>query len=320
MIMNTLQLISIIAALTSTSSFAQDPILRPYQSIRSSGMGGLKLTTGQYDENVFGNPARATANPASRFTVFDLMVEANSSGISNAGDLIGAEEVMEEAADTAGENNHLRVQTSFPGFYKAPAAATESEPAGKMAWSLGLFTSSQVDLALERSFDADIGAIVDAGLHGNVARKFMENDALSVGINTHLSYRGAMKPGYGLVNLIKRDTQVLAAGGMVDFDLGGTYQIPFQWEDFSFEGGLVISNILDGKHTISQSGTAKAPPPNQPRAIGFGISARRASLWQFIPHGAPGRRDPVWDSGSAPGFQSGVFFRWFGIDFALLHS
>ena len=48
----------------SPSAHALDQIIRPYQSVRSAGMGGVRITTGLYDENFFNNPARVTANPS----------------------------------------------------------------------------------------------------------------------------------------------------------------------------------------------------------------------------------------------------------------
>jgi len=45
----------IAAAVLSISmrSEAVDQITRPYQSVRSAGMGGVRITTGLYDENFF---------------------------------------------------------------------------------------------------------------------------------------------------------------------------------------------------------------------------------------------------------------------------
>src|SRR5688500_10169879 len=68
---------------------ALDQIVRPYQSARAAGMGGVLCTTGLYEENFFGNPARATANPKWRIDVLNITAEMNSGAIENGGKLTG---------------------------------------------------------------------------------------------------------------------------------------------------------------------------------------------------------------------------------------
>ena len=55
---NQIQLTFILAGLLTVIPFsaqAIERITRPYQSVHSAGMGGVKLTTGFYDENFYGN-------------------------------------------------------------------------------------------------------------------------------------------------------------------------------------------------------------------------------------------------------------------------
>ena len=80
--------------LLPTTGLALDNIIRPYQSARSSGMGGVKLTTGLYDENFFGNPARTSANPRFRFTFLDPMFEVNGQALKTASTLAQGGDVI----------------------------------------------------------------------------------------------------------------------------------------------------------------------------------------------------------------------------------
>src|SRR5687767_6818884 len=103
-------------SLLDTAS-ANDSIIRPYMSARSLSMGGVRLTTGLYDDNFFGNPARVTANPKWKVELFNFLAETSSSTLGTVSDLTGSGDMLEKIADTSGDNNHGRIQTSFPGFY-----------------------------------------------------------------------------------------------------------------------------------------------------------------------------------------------------------
>src|SRR5271169_3114507 len=101
---------------------ADDQIIRQYESVRDMGMGGLKITTGLYDDNFFGNPARATANPTWRFTIFDPSVMVDNHLVANLNSFVGSGgDTIQKVADTAGENNHARIQTTMPAWYLPPS-------------------------------------------------------------------------------------------------------------------------------------------------------------------------------------------------------
>jgi hypothetical protein len=170
------------AILLSKTVFAQEQIVRSYQSARSSGMGGVKITTGLYEENFFGNPARVTQNPRTMFQLFDLGFETSGASITNAGSLLSSgSDAMQVLGDTAGANNHLRLQTTFPAFYVPNW--------GKMAYAFALITSTQADLALRRSYRVSPMTIVDIGPAFTLGRLFLEDDALSIGGTAHANYR-----------------------------------------------------------------------------------------------------------------------------------
>src|SRR3989338_8732400 len=99
-------------------SHAFEQIIKPYQSARSSGMGGVVIMTGFYDENFYGNPARMADNPGNRVQLLDVMGESNRSTFDTVGDISGGGgDTLSKIGPTTGRNNHGRLQTSFPGFY-----------------------------------------------------------------------------------------------------------------------------------------------------------------------------------------------------------
>lgn len=279
----------------SVSASANDQIIRPYQGIRSSGMGGVRITTGLYDENFFSNPARVTANPRFRLTLLDPMIEGNS-GLNNTVQQLtkpsstattsttssSGTKIFVDLADTAGNSNHIRVQLTPFAFYV---------PTGNGKWAFAfapLLFSTQADLMLSRNFAVDPQAVVDVGPALTLGRKFMEDDALSVGLTGHFIYRLSSTESISVVKLIQGtsiDPQKSAGqGAMVDFDLGGTYVLPVKYKDIELTTGASINNLLGGKYSNiglkpvpSITGTVR----EQPRTLGLGISARRAELWKF---------------------------------------
>ncbi len=267
-----------VLSLAAPQAFAAEPIIRPYQSVRSSGMGGVRITTGLYDENFFGNPARVTANPTWRITLFDPMVEANSSSITNVSNLVSKGATLSNIADTVGTNNHLRLQTTMPAFY---LPTTEDRP-----WALGvaLITSSQLDFDLRRSYQVKPQAIIDLGPAVTYGRQFLENKSLSIGTTAHLTYRAAMDSSYSLTDFIRgrslAPSQTGNDGAMVDVDLGSTFQFPFHLGPWNVIGGASINNVLGGGYTNTGIHVLKAGknPPVQPRTYNAGMSVQRDSV------------------------------------------
>src|SRR3989338_1788200 len=141
----------------SSPCFALDQIIRPYQSIRGAGMGGVKIMTGEYEENFFGNPARATENPAWRITLLDFSFESSTATITHINDLSKAKnDNLTPVADTVGDNLHMRIQTAMPGFYSP-------NHEGRNAWAVALLTSTQMDLIARRNYSLDPLTIIDVG-------------------------------------------------------------------------------------------------------------------------------------------------------------
>jgi hypothetical protein len=279
--MNMKKLLATILLFSAPSALALDNITRPYTSPRSTGMGGVKLTTGLYDENFFGNPARVTANPVWRFQLLEVVAEASKDTFSTASELAGGDDPLVNAASTAGNVNHGRVQTTFPAIYLPNLGG------GKMSYAIGIISSTQFDFALRRSYRVDPAVVTDVGPAVTVGRKFLEDDKLSVGVTPHLTYRLATKSGFTFVDILKGNSiSPLESGGEgahLDVDLGGTYILPWKPLELDLMAALAVNNVLGGGYDTLSVELAKTGllPPAQPRSIGFGVSARKAELWKF---------------------------------------
>jgi hypothetical protein len=272
----------VVALLISASpAFALDQIVRPYQSVRSFGMGGTKITTGLYDDNFFGNPARVTANPVSKFTFFEFApLDINSRALSTLSPIMAGKDPLTTIADSAGNNLHERFQLVLPAYYRA---ATEDR---KFSLALGFLVSVQTDIDLRQSYRLNLGAIADLGPALTVGYKFLPDDVLSIGLTTHLSYRISTDPNYSLVDYISGSgpsfSNLAGDGSMVDFDLGTTYRVA-EAGNFELTVAAAIQNILGGTYSnlsFRPLGFANRPM-NQPRSYGIGLAASRASWGNF---------------------------------------
>ena len=267
--------------LQTLNCFALDQIIRPYQSVRSAGMGGVRITTGLYDENFFNNPARATANPDSKFTVIQITpIETTSATLNVGSSLTKGSDTQKTVADSAGSNLHERFQLIMPAYYLAAKGDR------KLAISIGMVSSIQMDAVLRQSYQASFGAIADIGPAVTIARKFLRNDRLSVGVTTHLIYRVSTDPSYSLLNYIQGSplgiSSIGGEGGMIDFDLGTTYRLA-KWRQYDFNVGVAFQNMLGGTYANMNLKPLKLnnSPLPQPRSFGLGGSVTR-SLWGYF--------------------------------------
>jgi hypothetical protein len=235
-------------ALAPTSSHALDQISRVHQSFRSAGMGGVRITTGLYDDNFFSNPARVTANPASKFVFLQTGIEvANISNVSSVASAVSdGGDYIKALGDTAGKNTHIRVQEQPFGFFLS------SNENRKWALGVALFSTVQADIDLRRNFQVGAQGIVDVGPAATFGYKFLE-DKLSVGTTAHLIYRFSSN-NFSFLDLLKgrrpNPQQNGGQGMMIDFDLGATYELPILQESpFKLSVGASVNNILGGTFT-----------------------------------------------------------------------
>ena len=240
-------------------------------------MGGLKITTGLYDDNFFGNPARATANPVWRFTIFDPAVEVDNHFISNVNSFAsGGGNVIQNVADTAGENNHLRLQTTMPAWYLPPSDHR------RWAVAFAIITSSQTDLSIRQNYSISDDAIIDIGPAFTYAYQFLSDRSLSVGATAHVSYRLATNQPYTIADLLDGKSFSLSEigqqGTTEDFDLGVTKVFPWHPIGIELSAAASINNVLGGNyntnlvHVVNNIGSDPLPSN---RIFGFGVSAKR---------------------------------------------
>ncbi|MGE0615508.1 MAG: hypothetical protein AB7P04_07695 [Bacteriovoracia bacterium] len=258
---------------------AYDNIIKPYQSPRSSAMGGVKLTTGLYDENFFGNPARVTANPKWKVQMPDPMLESTVSTLGNINKIIKADDnFLQSVGSTSGSNLHVRIQMTFPSVYL---------PGENDHWAFGLITSVQTDSGLRNSFQVNPSVVTDIGPAITYGRKLMDEGRLSVGATMHAIYRVSSDGSTSMLDVIQgRSLSPLDTGGtgsMIDFDLGMTYRVNWRPMEFDINTAMAFNNLLGGKYSnlgIKLKDTGRLPI-EQPRTFGFGISASKPSLWKF---------------------------------------
>ena len=268
--------------LLTTSSYAFDEIITPYLSVRSVGMGGVILTTGLYDENFFNNPARITANPENRFTLLQMTpVEVSATTLSQISNITSnSSDPIAGVSQGAGNNIHSRLQLILPAYY------LRAKDDRKWALGIGMILSGQVNANLRKSYNMDIGGIIDIGPAVTFGRKFLSDDSLSVGVTGHVTYRVATSPTYGLIDFVQGTPLSISAiagqGAMYDFDFGSTYKVG-NLGDFDVNVAGAIQNILGGGY--SNLGfkplSITATPLAQPRSVGFGGNFSRETWGYF---------------------------------------
>ncbi|MCC7440792.1 MAG: hypothetical protein IT285_04105 [Bdellovibrionales bacterium] len=259
---------------------ANSQIYRPFQSMRSISMGGVRYTQGLYAENFHGNPARVTANPQWRVQLPDVMVETTWATLENLDPLLEGGDIMEAISASSGDNLHTRIQMSFPSVYV---------PKEKWGFAVGLLSSMQSDISLRNSYRTENQTIADVDLAITVGRKLLEEDRLSVGGTVRYGSRLSSDSGFTIVDFFQGASlsplKNGAAGAHAELDLGGTYRMPFTLWDFAFDGALSMNNLLTGgtygmvKYNLEGGSSGK--PLKQPRTLSFGMSAKRESIWKF---------------------------------------
>ena len=145
-------------------------------------------------------------------------------------------------------------------------------------FALGLLVGdTKLDFALlGRDIDTtvELTAISDSGLIAGYATDFLE-ETLHIGMNVKGILRGGGKKSFSVADIAQKDSFDLdpeklgGVGAGVDFDLGGTYELP----DIPFavlhRASLVFNNILGSPMSISKRGD----PPGLTRTVSLGYHA-----------------------------------------------
>ncbi len=263
------------------SASALEQIIRPYQSVRSAGMGGVRITTGLYDENFFTNPARVMANPHTKFTVLEFTpAELTPTTWTSVSNLLQGVDALTAITQTAGSNLHDRIQIIFPAYYLAAHSQR------KWALAIGIIGSVQLDAIIRQSYQLSLDAIADIGPAITYGRRFLKNSQLALGVTGHFAYRIGTTPTYNLLNYIQgtppSTTTLTGDGAQIDFDLGSTYLFG-NWGAYQITGGAAIQNILGGTYSpsiLTFLNTGRGPP-TQNRSYGLGFSALRPKWGNF---------------------------------------
>jgi hypothetical protein len=266
----------ILLALSAHIASSDDQIIRQYESVRDMGMGGLKITTGLYDDNFFGNPARAAANPSWRVTILDPSLEVDSHLVQNVTAFTGGGDEIQKVANTAGDNNHARLETTMPAWYLPPS--------NHRRWSLNaaVITSSQLDLSVRNNYSISDDAFIDVGPAITYAYQFLKDRSLSVGVTGHLTYRLSTNQPYTIADLLNGRSfalsQIGAQGSLIDFDLGMTKIFPWHPAGVELSAGASVDNVLGGKYNHNFFTPVKGvgeDPQQANRIFGLGVSAKK---------------------------------------------
>lgn len=265
--------------LGASSSFALDNIVRPFQTVRSAGMGSVRYTTGFYEENFFANPARTADNPTWRLDIFNISVEANNHLINNLSEVTGGGDKVAAAANAAGENQHMRFQTMFPAVYFPRIFSS------KYSMALGFFSSWQNDISLRRTLSLDPTSYMDAGLAMSLARRF--NERLNVGLTLRAMQRIATDGNFTTVDYIKGQSfsnfvDHAGEGTIIDFDAGVTHDIPWEPRGWKLQSAFAINNVMGGQPNkpfkLDLVKKAGLDAPKNPRTVNLGVSGSKPLL------------------------------------------
>jgi hypothetical protein len=284
------------SAFLSIYGEANDKIIRPQLSARSAGMGGVVFTTGLYEENFFGNPARVTANPQRKLQLADTTIATSLTFLLNARSIIkqrkDESKLVKFLGDKSGKNFHFRTQTSFPAFY-------DQLKHFNLGVSLNL-TSTQFETRFRRNYTVEGIGIFDIGPALTLGRKFFsEPDSpigeISIGITTLLGYRFSATEGYGITDYLQgrsfSATDNAGEGAHIDWNIGITHKLPFRLVDnLEVFSALSLNQLLGGGYDLIAfrplqtecNGGDQCLPIEQNRTLNLGLAGRWLSpLWKF---------------------------------------
>ncbi len=259
-------------------AFAMDPINQLFRSVRAEGMGDVRYTTGLYEENFFANPARVTSNPEDRFQLPQISLEAGSDSLSTLSTLTGGGSELGKFGSAEGKPLSARFQLVLPAYYNNTFISD------KWAMAIGFELAAQTQWELSQVGSFDPNTRINMGPAITLARRFLEEDRLSVGTTFHSEFVSDVNQIISITDYFagtKLSGTSLGGNGLgVDFDLGATYDGPWSVLGFQFQFGLAINNILGGAYTNLGRPVTTWPgnPTSSNRFLNFGASARREEV------------------------------------------
>jgi hypothetical protein len=277
-------LLFVVSAFGVTSALANNEIIHTYRSLRSYSLGGTWVTTGEYADALFGNPARHASVDEGKFSLMDLTLEFNPqliTSISDVGKVKGSgAEVVSTIAPLVGKNLHGRVALLIAGY----SAEFFDE---HLAFAAGLLANAQVNLFPHFDTSVDSQTYIDIGPHVGMAYRLLDG-ALSVGINMHLSYRISVDRRIIALELIgggnKLSLKTLGSEGLgADTDIGAYYKLPLEWSIARLSVGLSLNNLLQSTYSLANprlvAKEAGEHPPRNARTVNTGIRADFPDVW-----------------------------------------
>lgn len=258
-------------------SYANDPIIRSYKSVRANGMGNVRYTTGLYEENFFANPARITANPESLFQLPKFSIEVGSGVLGSITDLTNSDG-LNGFSKHIGEPLSASFQMTFPAWYSKEFLADF------WAFGIGMTMNSQVIATVGQTGLISPLSVFTVGPSISIGRRLLPGRPLSVGLNLHTHYRASAKTAIGISDFLSgKNMGTLAknSGGSglgLDADLGATYRAPWDLLDFQYEFAFTLNQLLGGNFSNlgGKVGDLKNDPLPTQRSVNFGVSAKRS--------------------------------------------
>ena len=255
--------------LIEQTCFALYQIRKPFVSTRSVGMGGVKISTGLYEENFFNNPARVTENPTNRFTLLKLTpLETNAQSINMIQNLSKNQDIK-TVTNAVGQNVHYQGQVILPAFY---LTTNESR---NWAFGVGLIANTQADAILRSSFNANLEAAASVGPALTYGYKFFNQQPLSLGVSAHFIAQGGAESNVSLVDFVESNSlrNLLSTNSnlVLDFDFGLTYLL-LNFYDYQVNFALSIQNVFNGENTFALTKTNQSLNFSNPRSYGFGFN------------------------------------------------
>ncbi len=267
-------LLTVLPLLHLQTAHAYHPILRDFHSVRTAGMGDIRYTVGQFEENFFANPARSADNPENLLQIAKISLESGSGTLSTLGSLFKSGDGLSTFSDSVGDPLYARLQV-IPIALHFRNFITD-----KWSMGAGLFFSAHSLPLLSNSGQIDVNTAISAGPVINLSRRLLDEDRLVVGANLHTQIRASSRnfsvqdffSGTSTSNAIQG-----GSGAGVDFDLGTTFRPHWKTGGFDYQVSFAINNVLGGKYT--NLGKPIKNWPNGPyatnRSVNFGLSAER---------------------------------------------
>ena len=216
------------------------------------------------------------------FTSVALIALFSSSALaalSAFGNLVKKGDTLEKFADSVGEPISAKFQMIFPGYYNN-SFITESWAFG-VAFKFSAETHSQISQA----GSIDPSTMFNMGPAFTIARRFLEEDRLTVGANIHTEFRASANENISITDYfsgVKPTFDNLGGNGIgLDFDLGTRFLPHWTWLGAQYELGFAINNILGGyyKNLGRPISTWVGSPTPSYRSYNFGVSGTKKDIW-----------------------------------------